>query len=185
MQQDKPLLTQYRKIKQENPDCVLMFRMGGFFVMYKEDAYVASKVLGLKSIRRNMGEGDIPSCGVPKAVVMKHAKNLAEKGYSVAICDQAEGESDIQGVMNRAVTEVVRPREGVAIADTISEDEYTDYIAKFKAKNTEQAQKKKHGEDSEIILELSQMNLENVTPTEAWAMLYHWKRTHCKTNDRL
>ena len=40
-------MTQYFKIKEANPDTILLFRVGDFFETFEEDAKTASKVLGI------------------------------------------------------------------------------------------------------------------------------------------
>src|SRR5688500_7566204 len=40
-----PMLQQYRSIKQQHTDAILFFRMGDFYEMFYEDAFIASKVL--------------------------------------------------------------------------------------------------------------------------------------------
>ena len=42
------MMQQYEAAKREHPDALLFFRMGDFFEMFKEDAQVASKALGLE-----------------------------------------------------------------------------------------------------------------------------------------
>jgi DNA mismatch repair protein MutS len=44
--QQTPLMAQYFKIKEANPDTILLFRVGDFFETFEEDAKTASKVLG-------------------------------------------------------------------------------------------------------------------------------------------
>ena len=38
-----PGMRQYRDIKKQNPDCLIMLRMGDFFEMFYEDAVTAAK----------------------------------------------------------------------------------------------------------------------------------------------
>ena len=40
-------MRQYRAVKQQYPDYILMFRMGDFYEMFYEDAKNASRILGL------------------------------------------------------------------------------------------------------------------------------------------
>ena len=50
-----PLMQQYRDIKSQHQDAILLFRMGDFYEMFYEDAQVASRVLGLTLTSRNNG----------------------------------------------------------------------------------------------------------------------------------
>ena len=47
-----PMLRQYIGIKSEYPDAILFYRMGDFYEMFFEDAYTASKVLGITLTKR-------------------------------------------------------------------------------------------------------------------------------------
>ena len=37
-----PLMQQYYEIKKQNPGCILFFRMGDFFELFEEDAFLKS-----------------------------------------------------------------------------------------------------------------------------------------------
>ena len=49
MTKDKttPLMEQYLKTKAEYPDCLLFYRMGDFYELFFNDAFVASKALDI------------------------------------------------------------------------------------------------------------------------------------------
>ena len=53
MSTDTPLMQQYKKIKEEYQNEILMFRLGDFYEMFFEDAKIASKELGLTLTKRN------------------------------------------------------------------------------------------------------------------------------------
>ena len=52
-----PLMRQYWAIKVQNPETVLLYRMGDFYEMFGDDAKIASKTLGLTLTSRNHGSG--------------------------------------------------------------------------------------------------------------------------------
>ena len=61
MSADTPLMQQYKKIKEEYPNEILMYRLGDFYEMFFEDAKIASKELGLTLTKRNKEKGqDVP-----------------------------------------------------------------------------------------------------------------------------
>lgn len=200
MQKEKPMMTQYNKLKAKNSDCVLLFRLGGFYEMFCKDAYIVSKVLGFKITARNFGNGtQVPMCGIPITSGEKHAKTLSEKGYSVAICDQVEGEKDVGGIIKRKVTKIIRSDDNVSVYCPITEEEYNTYFAEFKEKTKIDAQKKRLKKASKkkepppvevdtnttIKNELFGLDLDNMTPVAALALLYKWQGRYCNTNDRL
>ena len=48
-----PMMKQYLEIKEQNPDCILFFRLGDFYEMFNEDARLASKELDLTLTTRD------------------------------------------------------------------------------------------------------------------------------------
>ena len=59
---DTPGMRQWRKIKEQHPNCVLFFRMGDFYELFGEDAENLSRDLGLTLTTRGNA---IPMAGVP------------------------------------------------------------------------------------------------------------------------
>ena len=55
-----PGMKQYRDIKKQNPDCLIMLRMGDFFEMFYEDAVTAAKALEITLTARGQGEKRAP-----------------------------------------------------------------------------------------------------------------------------
>ena len=182
MTKEKPMLAQYRKIQKEHPNCIILFGVGGFYNLYEKDAYIASKILGLNVISKNIGAGDIPTCGIPVSSVKKYTGEFVKNGYSVVICDQVEGISEFGDVKNRTVTDKIIPVGGVPIKNPVREDDYDGFISEFKRKQEKKAEKKlaTKSDDYKIIEELRGFDLGEMAPNEAWAVLYHWKRTYCK-----
>lgn len=105
-----PMLQQYRNIKEQYPDVLLMFRLGDFYEMFGEDAEVASKELEIVLTSREVGkDGRMPMCGVPHHAVERYVARLISRGYRVAICDQMEDPRQAKGLVKRTVTRVVTP----------------------------------------------------------------------------
>ncbi len=105
-----PMMQQYLQIKEENPDCLLMFRLGDFYELFFEDAKTASRELELVLTGRDCGDGQrAPMCGVPFHAVEGYMTKLISKGYRVAICEQLEDPSKTKGLVKRGVVRVVSP----------------------------------------------------------------------------
>ena len=86
-----PMMQQYFKIKEENKDSILFFRLGDFYEMFYDDAKLASKELELTLTGRDCGQAErAPMCGVPFHSCEGYIARLVEKGYKVAICEQTE-----------------------------------------------------------------------------------------------
>ncbi len=136
MSADTPLMEQYKKIKEEYKNEILMFRLGDFYEMFFEDAKTASKELGLTLTKRNREKGqDVPLAGVPYHSVASYIAKLVEKGYSVAICDQVEDPKSATGIVKREVTRVITP--GTIIDVDFLDKNNNNYIACIKINTTE------------------------------------------------
>ena len=56
----------YLKMKEENPDSILFYRLGDFYEMFFEDAKLVSQELDLVLTGRSAGvEEKVPMCGIP------------------------------------------------------------------------------------------------------------------------
>lgn len=103
-----PMMVQYKKIKENYPDTILMFRLGDFYEMFFEDAVTASRELDLTLTGRNCGLSErAPMCGVPYHAVQTYISRLIKKGYKVAICDQMQDPAEVKGIVDRDVTRII------------------------------------------------------------------------------
>ena len=110
-----PMMKQYLELKQEYPDCILMFRLGDFYEMFFEDAELAARVLEIALTGRNCGlEERAPMCGVPHHSVDNYINRLIENGYKVAICDQLEDPSIAKGIVTVSYTHLIPHKSGKA-----------------------------------------------------------------------
>ena len=122
-----PMMEQYLKVKEENPDCLLMFRLGDFYELFFEDAVTASKELELTLTGRDCGQAErAPMCGVPYHAIEGYLQKLVSKGYKVAICEQMEDPKQAQGLVKREVTRIVTP--GTNINSDHMEEKGNNYI---------------------------------------------------------
>src|SRR5262245_61195756 len=105
-----PLMTQYRGVKAEHTDAILFFRMGDFYEMFYEDAFIASKVLDIALTSRDKNkESQVPMCGVPWHSADFYIAKLIKAGHKVAICEQVEDPKLAKGIVDRAVVRVITP----------------------------------------------------------------------------
>ncbi len=107
---ETPMLKQYREIKEQHKDAILLYRIGDFYEMFYEDAVTAAKILDIVLTSRNKNDPNpVPLCGVPHHSYQPYLEKLVEKGYKVAVCDQVEDPKDAKGVVRREVIRVVTP----------------------------------------------------------------------------
>ncbi len=105
-----PMMQHYLKTKEENPDCILFYRLGDFYEMFFEDAKIASKELELTLTGKSCGLKErAPMCGVPYHAADTYINKLVSKGYKVAICEQVEDPKTAKGIVKREVIRIVTP----------------------------------------------------------------------------
>ena len=87
-----PVMQQYVDMKSENPDALLMFRLGDFYESFFEDAKTISSALGLVLTARGTdGDGiSIPMCGIPWHAADNYFGRLVRAGHKVALVEQME-----------------------------------------------------------------------------------------------
>lgn len=87
-----PVMQQYVDMKSENPDALLMFRLGDFYESFFDDAKTISSALGLVLTARGTdGDGvSIPMCGIPWHASDNYFGRLVRAGYKVALVEQME-----------------------------------------------------------------------------------------------
>lgn len=87
-----PVMQQYVDMKAENPDALLMFRLGDFYESFFDDARVISEFLGLVLTARGTdGDGEnIPMCGIPWHAADNYFGRLVRGGHKVALVEQME-----------------------------------------------------------------------------------------------
>ena len=124
-----PMMRQYLKIKEENPDCLLFFRLGDFYEMFHEDAKIGSEELGLTLTTRDRNKPEeerTPMCGVPYHSAQNYIARLIKRGYKVAICEQMEDPATAKGLVERDIIRIVTP--GTAMEDVMLDESRNNYI---------------------------------------------------------
>jgi DNA mismatch repair protein MutS len=105
-----PMMQHYLQTKEENPGCILFYRLGDFYEMFFDDAILVSKELEITLTGKSCGlEERAPMCGVPFHAAETYLTRLVSKGYKVAICEQVEDPKMAKGMVKREVVRVVTP----------------------------------------------------------------------------
>lgn len=126
-QQYTPMMQHYLKLKEENQDSILFYRLGDFYEMFFEDAKTASRELDLVLTGRSAGvEEKVPMCGIPFHAAQAYIQRLIKKGYKVAICEQLSDPSQSKGLVDRDIIKIVTP--GTYMEET-SESKTSNYLA--------------------------------------------------------
>lgn len=110
LSQHTPMMQQYLRIKAENPDILLFYRMGDFYELFYEDAKRAAQLLDISLTARGKSGGNaIPMAGVPYHAVENYLAKLVKLGESVAICEQVGDPATSKGPVERAVARIITP----------------------------------------------------------------------------
>ena len=122
-----PMMQHYLKMKEENPDAILFYRLGDFYEMFFNDAKLVSQELDLVLTGRSAGvEEKVPMCGVPFHAANSYISRLVKKGYKVAICEQLEDPSNAKGLVDRGIVKIVTPG---TYMDSTMDAKTTNYMA--------------------------------------------------------
>lgn len=104
------MMQQYLKIKAENPELMLFYRMGDFYELFYDDAKRAAEMLDITLTARGKSSGQpIPMAGVPFHAAENYLARLIKKGVSVAICEQVSEVGAQKGPVERKVMRIVTP----------------------------------------------------------------------------
>lgn len=130
-----PMMRQYIEIKENNPSCILFFRLGDFYEMFFEDAELVSKELQLTLTARMSGNGEkAPMCGVPYHAADVYIARLVKKGYKIAICEQMQTPEESNGkLVEREIVRVITP--GTVLDEKILRAGSSNYILSITQNN--------------------------------------------------
>ena len=101
------IMKQWKELKGKHPDALLLFRIGDFYEMYKQDAKRGSEVLGITLTKMNESK-DFHLAGFPHQALDTYLPKLIRAGERVAICDQLESKKtvsqsfDTKAILNKA-----------------------------------------------------------------------------------
>lgn len=125
---DTPMIRQYKKIKQNNLDKILFFRVGDFYEMFYDDAEIAARELEITLTSRETGKGNhVPLAGMPYHAADSYIARLIQKGYKVAICEQVEDPKTAKGLVKRDVVRVITP--GTLVDQTLLKEKENNYLS--------------------------------------------------------
>ena len=104
---DTPLIAQFKEIKGEHPDALVLFRIGDFYETFGKDAVEASEVLGITLTRRLNGKADtIELAGFPQHSLDAYLPKLIAAGKTVALCEESN-----DNIHKMTVAEIVTPQD--------------------------------------------------------------------------
>ena len=103
-----PAMQRFLETKRENPECLLLYRMGDFYETFFEDAVTMSRELEITLTGRECGKlGRIPLAGIPVKALDGYLEKLVKKDIKVAICEQLEDPKLTKGIVKRGVVRII------------------------------------------------------------------------------
>lgn len=111
-EQLSPMYQHYVEVKEQNPNTLLLYRVGDFFECFFQDAMTIAQELELVITSKEGGReiGRVAMTGVPHHALDRYSRLLIEKGYAIAICDQVEDSAQAAGrLVERQITRMLTP----------------------------------------------------------------------------
>ena len=124
------MMVQYQAVKDQNPDCLVFFRLGDFYELFGDDAKEASRLLGITLTARTSGEGRsirVPMAGVPYHAAPTYIQRLLKAGRKIAVVEQMEDPAAAKGSIRRELVRVITP--GTALEDGYLDTRSNNYLA--------------------------------------------------------
>ena len=114
-----PAMKQYMRIKNDNSDCLVLFRMGDFYETFYDDAILAAKVLNITLTSRGKNEKKAALAGIPYHALNTYLPKLLKNNIKVAIVEQTEDPKLAKGLVKRDLIRIITP-------GTIVEEDFLD-----------------------------------------------------------
>lgn len=81
-----PTMQEYFRLRNENPDTLILFQIGAFFEAMGDDAQTVSQALSLTTTRRMIADSEgIDLCGFPSSRLETNVNMLLDRGYNIGI----------------------------------------------------------------------------------------------------
>jgi len=150
-----PAQHQYWEMKSANMDTVLFFKMGKFYELFDEDAFVGVKELGLTLMPKSRR----PHAGFPESALTKYANQLVQLGYKIAQIDQTETPEELKAwnarqgrgdkkrkVVRREISSVLTP--GTIVDGDVLGTADANYILAFTERQLSEEEKKMYEQET-------------------------------------
>lgn len=123
MKTETPMIKQYREIKEQHQDKILLFRVGDFYELFFEDAKVGARELEIVLTSR---DNHVPLAGFPYHALNTYLGRLLERGYKVAICEQMEDPKAVKGIVKREIVQIITP--GTVMDESLLDEKNNNYL---------------------------------------------------------
>jgi len=81
-----PVMQEYFKLRDENPDSIILFQIGAFYEAMGDDSHTVSQALGLHITTRMIADDEgIELCGFPSSRLETNMNMLLDRGHRIGI----------------------------------------------------------------------------------------------------
>ena len=81
-----PVMQKYFKLRDENPDSIILFQIGAFYEAMGDDSHTVSQALGLNITTRMIADDEgIELCGFPSSRLETNMNMLLDRGHRIGI----------------------------------------------------------------------------------------------------
>lgn len=81
-----PVMQEYFKLRDENPDSIILFQIGAFYEAMGDDSHTVSQALGLNITTRMIADDEgIELCGFPSSRLETNMNMLLDRGHRIGI----------------------------------------------------------------------------------------------------
>lgn len=119
-----PAMQQFMKIKNEHPDCILLFRMGDFYETFFDDAKTVSRALNI--VLTSRGKDKVPLAGIPYHSIDPYLAKLVKQGFKIAIVEQLEDPKKAKGLVKRGLVKIITP--GTVLDENVLDEKKNNYL---------------------------------------------------------
>ena len=130
-----PGMRQYQDAKRDNPDCLILMRMGDFYEIFYQDAIIAARDLEITLTARGKGEKRAPLAGVPYHALENYLAKLVKKGHKVALIEQLEDPKQAKGLVKRGLVRIVTP--GTVIESSMLQETENNFVMSLTQHNNQ------------------------------------------------
>ena len=105
---ESKIITQYRDLKRDYPEHLLLVKIGDFYEAFEEDAKILANTCQIALTSRKFSRnGDrVHMAGVPHFTLNKYVDQLIAAGHDIALGEEI-GRDKIQGLLPRQVTKLI------------------------------------------------------------------------------
>ncbi|HFL8794753.1 MAG TPA: DNA mismatch repair protein MutS [Candidatus Azosocius sp. HAIN] len=114
---DTPVIKQYKEIKKNYMNELVLFRIGDFYELFYNDAVIASNILQIVLTKKKSSKHYIPMAGIPHHASSFYIKKLLKNKYTIVICEQENESIKENNLIKRSVKKILTP-------GTLVEEEY-------------------------------------------------------------